>query len=160
MCLQFEFKSSCGSCGILYGFLVVLRVGVTYDPGGQLLQRQLLRQQQHRGSEAVKLWAEIWNFTHESWTSHHHHCLACLGKSSVTPATSSSNQGRLPNNYLGYMRRTGPLDTTVGAVLPAHVEMQQFTLHQHQIVFICGVARRSISDHSLVYKFILLQPTK
>ena len=34
----------------------------------QLLLQQLLRQQQHRGSEAVKLWAEIWNFTRESWS--------------------------------------------------------------------------------------------
>ena len=55
--------------------------------GVQLLPRQRRRQQQHWGSEAVKLWAEIWNFTHESWTSHHHHCLACLGKSYIIPAT-------------------------------------------------------------------------
>ena len=104
-----------GSCVMSLITLHIFSFSCTYDPGGQLLQRQLLRQQQHRGSEAVKLWAEIWNFTHESWTSHHHHCLACLGKSSVTPATSSSNQGRLPNNYLGYMRRTGPLNTTVNS---------------------------------------------
>ena len=52
-----------------------------------LLQQRRWQQQQHWGSEAVKLWAEIWNFNHESWTSHHQHCLACLGKSYVIPAT-------------------------------------------------------------------------
>ena len=36
------------------------------------------QQQQHRGSEAVKLWAEILNFTRESWSGIPDFCLKLL----------------------------------------------------------------------------------
>ena len=36
------------------------------------------RQQQHRGSEAVKLWAKICNFTRESWSGIADFCLKHL----------------------------------------------------------------------------------
>ena len=36
------------------------------------------RQQQHRGSETVKQWAEIWNFTRESWSGIPDFCLKLL----------------------------------------------------------------------------------
>ena len=34
--------------------------------------------QQHRGSDAVKLWAKIWNFTRESWSGIPDFCLKLL----------------------------------------------------------------------------------
>ena len=46
--------------------------------GVQLLLQQLLWQQQYRGSDAVKLWAKIWNFTHESWSGIPDFCLKLL----------------------------------------------------------------------------------
>ena len=41
---------------------------INVDLGNFVNQRNGHQQQQHRGSEAVKLWAEIWNFTCESWS--------------------------------------------------------------------------------------------
>ena len=36
------------------------------------------RQQKHMGSKAVKQWAEIWNFTRESWSGIPDFCLKLL----------------------------------------------------------------------------------
>ena len=50
----------------------------SYELGIHEWQLNGLRQQQHRGSEAVKLWAEIWNFTRESWSGIPDFCIKLL----------------------------------------------------------------------------------
>ena len=62
---------------------------LTVDSGIHEWQLNGRRQQQHRGSEAVKLWAEIWNFTRESWSGIPDFCLKllCLTAPVLLPMT-------------------------------------------------------------------------
>ena len=53
-------------------------LSASVDFGNLVNQLNSRRQQQHRGSEAVKLWAEIWNFTRESWSGIPDFCLKLL----------------------------------------------------------------------------------